>query len=132
MKLQSTAPSPLQEPKHKHTHTHAAHALRAPPPNGACRLHPRHDDSEENVQARLALWDAHAASLKSAYEDVTLRIIPGAQHVRCLGVGVCVCGVWVVCGRVRVWVWCGMPHRSEQNGRQCAQSHTCSCNEQGA
>lgn len=41
------------------------------------RLHPRHDDSEENVMARLQLWDEHEPALRAAYEDVSLRV-PGS------------------------------------------------------
>ncbi|GFR43730.1 hypothetical protein Agub_g4841 [Astrephomene gubernaculifera] len=40
----------------------------------AARLVPRHDDSEENVCARLALADTHHTALRDAYEDVSLRI----------------------------------------------------------
>jgi hypothetical protein len=38
------------------------------------RLYPRHDDSEDNVLARLALWDLHSPHLRAAYEDVSLRL----------------------------------------------------------
>lgn len=38
------------------------------------RLYPRHDDSEDNVLARLALWDLHFPHLRTAYEDVSLRL----------------------------------------------------------
>ena len=38
------------------------------------RLYPRHDDSEDNVLARLALWDLHSNHLRAAYEDVSLRL----------------------------------------------------------
>lgn len=42
------------------------------------RLHPRHDDSEENVLARLELWDQHEEALRAAYETVSLRVPAGA------------------------------------------------------
>ncbi|PNH05620.1 Adenylate kinase, chloroplastic [Tetrabaena socialis] len=45
----------------------------------ATRLVPRHDDSDENVSARLALADAHAASLRDAYEDILLRLDSSAD-----------------------------------------------------
>jgi hypothetical protein len=48
--------------------------LRLPPLH---RLHPRHDDSTENVEARLALWDLHERALRAAYEDVSLRVPAG-------------------------------------------------------
>lgn len=41
------------------------------------RLHPRHDDSEENVCERLRLWDVHEPALRAAYEDVALRVPAG-------------------------------------------------------
>jgi hypothetical protein len=34
----------------------------------------RHDDSEENVVARLHLWDQHYQALRAVYEDVSLRV----------------------------------------------------------
>jgi hypothetical protein len=34
----------------------------------------RHDDSEENVLARLQLWDTHCEALRAVYEDVSLRV----------------------------------------------------------
>ncbi|GAX74660.1 hypothetical protein CEUSTIGMA_g2108.t1 [Chlamydomonas eustigma] len=46
------------------------------------RLHPRHDDSEENVKARLALWDVHCRHLRAAYEDVSLRLQADTRTVK--------------------------------------------------
>ncbi|KAG1679244.1 hypothetical protein FOA52_009273 [Chlamydomonas sp. UWO 241] len=46
----------------------------SPDDAATARLHPRHDDSEANVLARLKLWDVHAGALRAAYEDVSLRL----------------------------------------------------------
>lgn len=42
------------------------------------RLQARHDDSEDNVRARLALWDEHLPALRTAYADVSLRLLADA------------------------------------------------------
>ena len=52
---------------------HPWHDELSPPPT-LLRLQPRHDDSEENVKARLELWDVHLQHLRAAYEDVSLRL----------------------------------------------------------
>ena len=52
--------------------------MHLPPPARPCprlfRLHARHDDSEDNVLARLRLWDEHLTTLRGTYEDISLRL----------------------------------------------------------
>jgi hypothetical protein len=45
------------------------------------RLEFRHDDSEENVENRLKMWDKFSEGLRSGYEDVSLRLA-GAQDAQ--------------------------------------------------